>query len=159
MTKPILALMLCLVSLFINFVLCPRAVMQDTLANAMLLALGVFVLIQSCLWFFASTPKTQDEIREDLQYITADIEAALEDLEAQFSEVDELSLRDEVALDILCAFLANPERYKFISGIIVNGHTTQDEATMKNIRKAFMIADTFLDIRSELEIFKPKDKA
>jgi RecJ-like exonuclease len=45
--------------------------------------------------------------------------------------------------------LANPERYKYIAGLVDSGKLTQEEATAKNIRKAFYFADELLRQESE----------
>lgn len=52
--------------------------------------------------------------------------------------------REELAKDILCALLQNPERYKYISEQVENKKITQEDANNKNINKAFKIADSFL---------------
>ena len=52
--------------------------------------------------------------------------------------------RLEIAKDILCAFLSNPERYKYISGLFHENAITQEEATAKNVNKAIMIADALI---------------
>lgn len=49
----------------------------------------------------------------------------------------------EVAGEILCALLSNPERYKYISDLVEEGKITQEEANMKNINKAWKIAESF----------------
>jgi hypothetical protein len=55
-----------------------------------------------------------------------------------------MSTEEETALKILCALLQNPERYKYISNLVESGKITQEEANVKNIHKAYKIAESFL---------------
>lgn len=52
--------------------------------------------------------------------------------------------RNNVAKDILCALLQNPERYKYIAKLVDTKKISQEDANLKNVNKAFKIADTFL---------------
>jgi len=52
--------------------------------------------------------------------------------------------REQLAKDILVALLQNPERYKYIAEKVESGELKQEEANLKNINKAYKIADSFL---------------
>jgi len=52
--------------------------------------------------------------------------------------------REEIELEVLCALLSNPERYKYISQLVESGELTQEEATKKNIEKSRQIAHQFI---------------
>jgi len=65
--------------------------------------------------------------------------------EAHESEVKNLR-REKLAESILIALLQNPERYKYIAGKVESGELKQEEANLKNIKKAYKIADSFLNI-------------
>lgn len=52
--------------------------------------------------------------------------------------------RDKIALEILCALISNPERYKYIASQVESGELTQEDANKKNVNKAFKIADSFI---------------
>lgn len=56
--------------------------------------------------------------------------------------------REAIELVILHALLSNPERYKYIAGLVESGKITQEEATAKNINKARKIADAYLQTQS-----------
>lgn len=62
----------------------------------------------------------------------------------------------EVALQILCALLSNPERYTYISKLVLKG-LSQEEATMKNVNKAIKIAESFNSLYKE-DVPKPRRK-
>ena len=58
-----------------------------------------------------------------------------------------MSLRDWFAGMALQGLMANPERYKYIAELLELTTLTQDEATEKNVNKAYMIADAMLERR------------
>jgi hypothetical protein len=51
---------------------------------------------------------------------------------------------NNLAKEILLALLQNPERYKYIADIVDRDIISQEEANMKNINKAFKIAESFM---------------
>lgn len=51
----------------------------------------------------------------------------------------------ELAEKIYIALLANSERYKYISNLITREKITQGEATFKNIHKAYLLANDFIN--------------
>lgn len=53
--------------------------------------------------------------------------------------------RNELAAKFLAALLANPERYKYIADKVERGELDQEQATEKNINKAFKLADQFIE--------------
>lgn len=53
--------------------------------------------------------------------------------------------REKLAADLFVALIANPERYKYIAEKINNGELTNESATAKNIHKAYMLADQFIE--------------
>jgi hypothetical protein len=55
----------------------------------------------------------------------------------------------ELEKSILIALLSNPERYKYISELVRSGSITQEEANIKNIHKAYKIAQTFKNYGKE----------
>lgn len=57
--------------------------------------------------------------------------------------MDELTLREAVAADLLVALVSNPARYEDMKELIKSG-ATQEEVTEKNVNKAFLLADAFL---------------
>lgn len=52
--------------------------------------------------------------------------------------------RLKIASDILCALIANPQRYDYIAAKVASGELSQAEATNKNVHKALLIADALL---------------
>lgn len=52
--------------------------------------------------------------------------------------------REEIALKILIALVSNSSRYDYITMLIDKKKITQEEANMKNINKAFKMADSFI---------------
>lgn len=52
--------------------------------------------------------------------------------------------RHDMAFQIYCSLIANPERYKYISKKVEQGELDQDSATEKNINKAFRMEDQFI---------------
>lgn len=54
--------------------------------------------------------------------------------------------RRQLAEKILLALLQNPERYKYISEQVESGKLKQEEANIKNINKAYKIAESFLSV-------------
>tara|TARA_Y100001936_G_C15918339_1_gene582566 strand:- start:456 stop:644 length:189 start_codon:yes stop_codon:yes gene_type:complete len=52
--------------------------------------------------------------------------------------------RNKLAADLYVALIANPERYKYIAKKLENKELSNDEATAKNINKAFKLADQFI---------------
>lgn len=54
-------------------------------------------------------------------------------------------IRRIVALVILHALLSNPERHKYISKLSEEGKYSNRELTEKNINKAYIMADQFLE--------------
>lgn len=69
--------------------------------------------------------------------VAADIILALQ-------EENETSLRNTLAKDFLCALLQNSERYKYVTKCYKKEKLTDEAANMKNINKAFHMADSFL---------------
>jgi hypothetical protein len=57
----------------------------------------------------------------------------------------QLSVRDTVALEILKSLVANPERYKYMAYLIESKTLTNEQATEKNLNKAFKMADQFME--------------
>lgn len=53
-----------------------------------------------------------------------------------------------VALVILHALMSNPERYKYIARLAREGASNQD-LTKKNINKAYLMADAFLNWKEQ----------
>lgn len=54
-------------------------------------------------------------------------------------------LRDFTAVKILSSLVASPERYKYIAEKINSGELNNKSATDKNITKAIVMADQFID--------------
>lgn len=54
-----------------------------------------------------------------------------------------------VATFALQGLLANPERYKYIAGLVDSETISQEEATAKNARKAVYLADALLEALKE----------
>jgi hypothetical protein len=52
-----------------------------------------------------------------------------------------------LAQDIFLTLLANPERYKYISKLVDSERITQEEANLKNVRKAYKLAETFINYK------------
>jgi hypothetical protein len=53
--------------------------------------------------------------------------------------------RNKLASDLFVALIANPERYKYITEKVESGQLGNNEATAKNINKAFKLADQFIE--------------
>lgn len=53
--------------------------------------------------------------------------------------------RAKLAANLFVALIANPERYKYISEKVSSGQLNNDDATAKNINKAFKLADQFIE--------------
>jgi len=53
--------------------------------------------------------------------------------------------RDKLASDLFVALIANPERYKYIAKLVEDNKLSNNEATAKNINKAYKLADQFMD--------------
>ena len=83
----------------------------------------------------------QDQIIEQYDHFTDDV------VKLFAMPVVSVSLqREQLAKDILVALLQNPERYKYISEKVESGELKQEEANLKNINKAYKIADSFLSV-------------
>lgn len=54
-------------------------------------------------------------------------------------------LRDFTAAKLLAALIANPERYKYIAEKVRSGELSNNAATEKNVTKAIIMADQFVD--------------
>jgi len=54
-------------------------------------------------------------------------------------------LRNYTAAKLLAALIANPERYKYIAKLVESGEINNNQATQKNITKAIIMADQFID--------------
>lgn len=54
-------------------------------------------------------------------------------------------LRDFAAARILAALVASPERYKYIAEKVQSGELNNHAATEKNVTKAILMADQFID--------------
>lgn len=54
-------------------------------------------------------------------------------------------LRDIAAMKILSSLVASPQRYEYIAGKVASGELTNRAATEKNITKAILMADQFVD--------------
>ena len=52
-----------------------------------------------------------------------------------------------LAQDIFLTLLANPERYKYIAGLVESGKITQEEANLKNVHKAYKLAESFINYK------------
>ena len=52
---------------------------------------------------------------------------------------------DDIALNILCSLISNPRRYDYISKLVESGELSQEEANLKNINKAYKIAESFIN--------------
>ncbi len=55
-----------------------------------------------------------------------------------------MSLRDWFAGQALNGLMANPERYEYLAERISAGTLSQDQATEKNVKKAYLIADAMI---------------
>lgn len=58
-----------------------------------------------------------------------------------------MSLRDYFAAKALEGLMANPRRYDYIAAKVMSGELSQEEASDKNARKVYMIADSMLKAR------------
>lgn len=56
-----------------------------------------------------------------------------------------------LARDIYVAMMGNSERYKYIAGLVDSGQISQDEATAKNISKAYRLATEFVNAQEKLD--------
>ena len=56
---------------------------------------------------------------------------------------------DQLAKGIFISLLGNEKRYEYIAGQIDQGTLTQDQATLKNINKAYRLAESFLEARDK----------
>lgn len=83
-------------------------------------------------------------ILEDLKNNKINVEEAAELISVLSSETDN-ELRNHLGKEFLCALLQNPERYKYITKIYKEGKLTNEQANMRNIDKAFHMADSFLN--------------
>ena len=52
--------------------------------------------------------------------------------------------RDKLASELFVALISNPERYKYIAKLMEEKGLSNDEATQKNIHKAYKLADQFI---------------
>ena len=64
-------------------------------------------------------------------------------------EKERLDLRDRLAAAALSGIMSNPVRWQQIKEQYEAGETTYDEASMKNARKAYSLADAMLEARKE----------
>ena len=55
---------------------------------------------------------------------------------------------DKLAEKIFIALLQNPERYKYIAEHL--NSLTQEEKTMKNIRKSYELAESFINHKDKI---------
>ena len=60
-----------------------------------------------------------------------------------------MSKRFYAACAAMQGLLSNPERYKYISEKVILGELSQQEATEKNIKKAYYFADELLKQENE----------
>lgn len=58
-------------------------------------------------------------------------------------------LRDITAMKILAALVASPQRYEYIAGLVAMGKLNNRGATDKNVCKAIVMADQFIEVIKE----------
>lgn len=63
-----------------------------------------------------------------------------------------MTLRDYFAGQALAGLMANPERYNYIASQVRTYQLTQEEASAKNARKAYYLADAMLAARAAAAI-------